>query len=146
MSTSAEPELLKEELYEAIRIQDSAYTKADLTLVISNIKHLNSEEKSQLKALLEKHESLFEGKLGLWDTDPIHLQFEENAKPFYTHAFPIPHIHEATIRKECDRLCTERVIAKDANSEWAAPTFIVPKKEGTIRFITDFRQLNRALK
>ena len=34
----------------------------------------------------------------------------------------------------------------DANLEWAAPTFIVPKKEGTIRFITDFRQLNRALK
>jgi len=40
MSTLAEPKLLKEELYEAIHIQDSAYTKADLILVINNIKHL----------------------------------------------------------------------------------------------------------
>jgi Reverse transcriptase (RNA-dependent DNA polymerase) len=37
-------------------------------------------------------------------------------------------------------------LEKDSNSEWAAPTFIVPKKEGTVRFVTDFRQLNRALK
>ena len=65
------------------RIWDSEYTKADLTEVISNIKHLNSEQKHQLKTILESHESLFEGKLGLWDTPPVHLELEENAKPFH---------------------------------------------------------------
>ena len=43
-------------------------------------------------------------------------------------------------------LCKEGVLEKDSDSEWAAPTFIVPKKEGTVRFVTDFRQLNKALK
>jgi RNase H-like domain found in reverse transcriptase len=43
------------------------------------------------------------------------------------------------------RLCREGVLVKDSNSEWAVPTFI-PKKEGTVRFVTDFRQLNKALK
>jgi hypothetical protein len=60
--------------------------------------------------------------------------------------FPIPHIHEATACKECERLCKEGVLEKDLESQWAASTFIVPKKEGTVQFVTDFRQLNKALK
>jgi hypothetical protein len=33
-----------------------------------------------------------------------------------------------------------------SDSEWAAPTFIIPKKNGTVRFISDFRRLNEELK
>ena len=32
------------------------------------------------------------------------------------------------------------------NSQWAAPTFIVQKKNGTVRFISDFRELNKRIK
>jgi hypothetical protein len=33
-----------------------------------------------------------------------------------------------------------------SDSEWAAPTFIIPKKNGTVRFTLDFRRLNEELK
>jgi hypothetical protein len=33
-----------------------------------------------------------------------------------------------------------------SDSEWAAPTFIIPKKNGTVIFISDFRRLNEELK
>jgi hypothetical protein len=31
-------------------------------------------------------------------------------------------------------------------SQWGAPTFIVPKKDETARFISDFRELNKSIK
>ena len=46
-----------------------------------------------------------------------------------------------------DRLESIGVLCKvtDGKSEWAAPTFAIPKKDGRIRVVTDFRQLNKRL-
>jgi hypothetical protein len=40
------------------------------------------------------------------------------------------------------------VLEEDYSSEWASPSFAIPKKNGsrTIRVITDFRKLNLLLK
>ena len=32
------------------------------------------------------------------------------------------------------------------NSQWAAPTFIIAKNNGTVGFISDFRELNKTIK
>jgi hypothetical protein len=38
------------------------------------------------------------------------------------------------------------VLEEDYSSEWASPSFTIPKKNGTIRVVTDFRKLNLLLK
>jgi hypothetical protein len=40
------------------------------------------------------------------------------------------------------------VLEEDYSSEWASyiPSFAIPKKNGTIRVVTDFRKLNLLLK
>ena len=38
-----------------------------------------------------------------------------------------------------------RSLKKDSSSEWAAPSFCIAKKNGTIRFLTDFCQLNKRM-
>jgi len=38
------------------------------------------------------------------------------------------------------------VLEEDYSSECASPSFAIPKKNGTIRVVTDFRKLNLLLK
>jgi Reverse transcriptase (RNA-dependent DNA polymerase) len=38
------------------------------------------------------------------------------------------------------------VLKKVNRSEWAAPSFIIPKKDGTVRFINNVRELNKWIK
>jgi len=87
---AGDPDLIKGDLFNATKILDSNYKKADLEEVVKNFTHLTEEEQSAVRILLYRFESLFEGKLGLWDTPPISLELEEGAKPFHACAFPIP--------------------------------------------------------
>ena len=43
------------------------------------------------------------------------------------------------------RLCDIGVLKRVNRSEWAAPTFIIPKKDGKLRFVSDFRELNKRI-
>ncbi len=47
--------------------------------------------------------------------------------------------------KEIHRLIELGVLEWQPSSEWAAPSFIQPKKNGTEQFLTDFRELNKRL-
>ena len=38
------------------------------------------------------------------------------------------------------------MLRKINHSEWAAPAFIIPKTDGRVRFVTDFRKLNKRIK
>jgi len=42
-------------------------------------------------------------------------------------------------------MSTESLL-KVNHSEWAAPAFIIPKKDGSVQFISDFRELNKRIK
>jgi hypothetical protein len=47
------------------------------------------------------------------------------------------------ICNEVECLCRLNVLLRCCNeSEWAAPSFGTPKKNGQIRFVSDFHQLN----
>jgi hypothetical protein len=50
--------------------------------------------------------------------------------------------------KEIVSLVDIGVLEEDYSSEWASmfPTFVIPKKNGTIRVVTDFRKFNLLLK
>jgi hypothetical protein len=58
----------------------------------------------------------------------------------------VPKNHHDTLKHEIERLIKLEVLRRCSNSEWAVPTFIIPKKNGTVKFISDFRKLNEILK
>ncbi len=86
------------------QILDAHYEKADLEQITNNCDHLNQEEKLELLNLLQRYEDLFDGTLGEWKGTDIKLEMQHDAKPYHAKPFPVPQIHEATMRKEVDRL------------------------------------------
>ena len=49
------------------------------------------------------------------------------------------------MKTEIKILCEIEVLEWKPASEWAAPSFIQPKKNGEVRFLTDFREVNKRL-
>jgi hypothetical protein len=93
-----------------------------------------------------RHEELFDGSLGKWNMQDYKIELQPDAKPYHAKAFPIPQTYTATLKMEVERLCKVGVLKQVNQSEWAAPTFIIPKKDGSVRFISDFRELNKRIK
>jgi len=93
--------------------------------------------------VLLRFKELFDGTLGDWNLPPVSFEIKEGIKPYHGRPYPIPHIHKAVIMKEINRLCKIRVLTGQPSSRWASPTFIIPKKDGTVRTISDFREGNK---
>jgi hypothetical protein len=55
-------------------ILESKYDKADIEEDISEQKHLNQQQKTELQALFEKQEKLFLGKLGLYPFKKMNIE------------------------------------------------------------------------
>jgi hypothetical protein len=47
--------------------------------------------------------------------------------------------------KEVERLCKLRILERQPASEWALPSFILPKKDRTVCFLSDFWEVNERL-
>ena len=70
----------------------------------------------------------------------------EGAEPYHARAFPVPRCHMEALKHEVEHLCEIGVLKQINRLQWIAPTFLVPKKHGTVRFISDFRELNKGIK
>jgi hypothetical protein len=89
---------------------------------------------------------LFDGTLGNFETSDLKFDLKDDAKPYHAKALPVPKNHHDNLKHEIERLVPLGVLKRCSDSEWAAPTFIIPEKNGTVRFISDFRRLNEELK
>ena len=74
------------------------------------------------------------------------IEIKENDKPYHTNPIPIPKAYKPTLKNYVKRLIKIGVLKKSTVSLWTAPIYIIPKKNGTVRFISDFRELNSTKK
>jgi len=124
-----EPESTELATQQVVKILDANHKKADLPeLVKNNCTNLSPSEQAKLLEVLEEFEDLLDGTLGVWDTEPVTFELKEGAKPYHGRAFPIPQVHKETIMREIRRLTDIGVLEWQPSSEWAAPSFIQPKK------------------
>jgi hypothetical protein len=129
-----------------VKILDAKYEKADLPAIIrDSCFHLTASNREKLLSKLLKFKSLFNGTLGDWNLPPVSFELKEGMKPYHGRPYPIPHKHKAVLMKEIKRLCETRVFEWQPSSRWALPTFIIPKKDSTVRNLSDLRELNKRI-
>ncbi len=95
--------------------------------------------------MLLKLELLFDGTLGDWKLPPVSFELKEGMKPYHGRPYPIPHKHKSVLIKEIKWLCNIGVLEWQPSSRWASLIFIIPKKDSTVRTISDFRELNKCI-
>ena len=133
--------------YLAAPIKDAKYERLDVEAVLKeHCSHLSPTQQGDLRVLLRKHEKLFDGTLGKYPGAPMHIELEEGARPVYRRPYPVPQVHLKTFKKELDHLVAMGVLSPARDTEWGLPTFIIPKKDGRVRWVSDMRELNKVIK
>jgi hypothetical protein len=70
---------------------------------------------------------------------------KEGVSSYHGQAFSVPKIHKDAIIKEVERLCKLGLLERQPASEWALPSFIIPKKDRTVCFLSNFWEVNERL-
>lgn len=80
--------------YLADPILDAKYEQVDInTVVDEQCSHLTSDQQKDLRALLSRYTKLFDGTLGRYPGEPMHIDIDPNATPVYRRPYPVPHMH-----------------------------------------------------
>ena len=130
----------------AADIKSSDYHEVSIKDVTDKCTHLDEQKRKDLFELLSKYKKLFSGKLGKYPHQKVHLDVDPNATPKAQKAFPVPRAHLQVFKEELDRLEEIGVLEKTGPSRWISPTFIIPKKDGRVRWVSDFRALNKVIR
>ena len=88
---------------------------------------------------------MFGGALGDLATEPVDLDLNPGYKQFNSRYYPVPIINKETFLKDLKFLVEIVVITPVQQSQYGTPVFVIPNKEGTVGFITNYHRLNHKL-
>ena len=89
---------------------------------------------------------MFDETLGKYTGSDYTMKLKEGTKPYHSKPFPFPKFHKPLLKKVFDRPIKIGVFKIINNSQLAALTFMIPKINGTVSLISDFRELNNRVK
>ena len=144
-SVPRETSRTNKQISRALEILEAKYQPASIDDIVEHAV-LSAPQKLLLKAVLVKHVELFDGNVGCHRGPKVHLELVPDAKPVNCKPFAVPHSRKKAFSDEIARLIDLGVLRKNGNSSWSSPSFIIPKKDtGQVRFLSDFRKLNKQL-
>jgi hypothetical protein len=107
---------------------ESKYDKVDVKSVAQQQTHLNKEQQYEMHLIFKQRTKLFSGKLSFYPHKKMHLGLQPDAKPVHVKPYPIPRTQLEVFRKELEQLGELGVLSWAGGTEWASPTFIIPKR------------------
>jgi hypothetical protein len=91
---------------------------------------------------------MFDGTLGVYPHKKVHIDIDidSNAKPVHSRPYLVPQIPLKAFKKELDHLVEIGVLAAQQENDWASPSFIAPRENGRVQWISNLRQLNKVIR
>jgi hypothetical protein len=89
---------------------------------------------------------MINGILGVYPHKEVHIDVDPSAKPVHSRPSPVPQIHLKSFKKDLDHLDRIGVLAAQRESEWASPSFITPKKDSGVHWISNLCQINKVIR
>ncbi len=121
------------------------YGQVSTNDVAEQLTHLTADQWNDMKVLFRDFKKLFDGTLGVYPHWKFHIDLIPGAKQKHSRLHPVPRIHLAAFKKELDQLVEIGVLSPTGASKWGSPTFITPKKDNTVRLVSDLRELNKVV-
>ena len=107
---------------------------------------MSDEERTKFRTILEGHKVLFDGGLGLYPHEKFHLKVKEGAVPVHKKHYPVLHKRPDMFCQELMILVRDGVLKPCGMTDWASPTFIIPKPgSNTVHWVSNFGELNKVL-
>ena len=130
----------------AQEIKESKYEPANLDKVTEAQVSMNPEQKGKFRSMLQRMKKLFLRTKGKWKGAKVSIELKKDAKLVQNKPYKVPQAHVKVFKQEIDRLVDIGLFTKVELSEWSSPTFCIPKKDGRIRIVTDYRRVNKTVK
>ena len=128
-------------------ILDAKYESKTPKEIVATMKHLSAPQRGKDGTrCLDNFRNCLMANLAGYKGPQVHLEVDSNVLPTHSKAYSVPEIHKNAYLRELKHLVEIGVLRVCGPTEWAAPSFIIPKKDGRVRWLTDFRNLNKALK
>jgi hypothetical protein len=71
-------------------ILDAKYEKTDVAEVMKELTHLNAHQKADLLQVLQESDKMFNGTLGVYPHERVHIDIDPNAKPVHSRPYSVP--------------------------------------------------------
>jgi hypothetical protein len=119
-------------------IKKAEYKALNVSEIVEAQEHLSLSEKNKFRSMLQNYLPLFQGTEGSYKGEPIQLELLPGSKPYFSKPYSIPKAYEEVMKGEIEHLERIGLLTRVQSAEWATPTFVILKKNGTVRVIMDY--------
>ena len=108
--------------------------------------HVSPGTREKMKQLLIKYQDVFSRDaydMGYCDWVPHEIRLKPGTIPIRQAPYRVGYHQSKEIEKHVQELLDKNLIEKTV-SPWSAPVLLISKKDGTSRFVQDYRKLNQA--
>ena len=99
-----------------------------------------------IQKVLDKNKDIFSERFLVKNDSPLKpMRIETDSRPIKSRPYRTP-IHKlSTLNEMIDNLLEDNII-RPSSSPWSSPCSIVPKPDGSPRFVVDYRKVNKVIK